>query len=321
MAAHKKTLTLACTLTALLALAHAPRAQTTPRRIVSLIPAATEMIFAFGGGPQVVAVSSFDTYPPDVKKLPSVGALLDPDVERILALKPDLVILYGSQTDLQQQLTRAGIAYYSYRHGGLADVMTTIRTLGARTGHDQEAGELASGIARGLDRIRQQVSGRPRPRTLLVFGRERLSLRGIYASGGIGFLDDMLRAAGGENVFADVKKEAVEATTELILSWKPEVILEVRAANSALSAGDREAERRVWRGLPSVPAVRSNRIYFLTDDRLVIPGPRVVDGTRLIAAALHPEVFPPSRSRALARQARREWLTACAAISARSECR
>ncbi len=292
MAAPQKTLTVASTLLALLAIANSVvRTQDVPRRIVSLIPAATEMLFAFGGGPQVVAVSSFDTYPPEVKRLPSVGALVDPDVERILALKPDLVILYGSQTDLQQQLTRAGIAYYSYRHAGLADIMTTIRTLGARTGHDRQAAELAGAVERGLDQIRQRVSGQPRPRTLLVFGRERLSLRRIYASGGVGFLDDMLRAAGGQNVFADIKKEAVEATTEVILSRRPEVILEIRAANSALAAGDADAERAVWRALPSIPAVRSDRIYFLSDDRLVIPGPRVVEGTRLITAALHPDLL------------------------------
>lgn len=292
MAAPQKTLTVASTLLALIAIANSVvRTQAVPRRIVSLIPAATEMLFAFGGGPQVVAVSSFDTYPPEVKRLPSVGALVDPDVERILALKPDLVILYGSQTDLQQQLTRAGIAYYSYRHAGLADIMTTIRTLGARTGHDRQAAELAGAVERGLDQIRQRVSGQPRPRTLLVFGRERLSLRGIYASGGVGFLDDMLRAAGGQNVFADIKKEAVEATTEVILSRRPEVILEIRAANSALAAGDADAERAVWRALPSIPAVRSDRIYFLSDDRLVIPGPRVVEGTRLITAALHPDLL------------------------------
>ena len=81
------------------------------------------------------AVSSFDTYPPEVKQLPRVGALLDPELERILSLKPDLVVVYGSQTDLKQQLARASIPIFDYRHAGLADVPTTIRTLGERTGH------------------------------------------------------------------------------------------------------------------------------------------------------------------------------------------
>jgi iron complex transport system substrate-binding protein len=264
---------------------------TTPQRIISLIPAATEMLFAIGAGPQVVAVGSFDTYPPEVKRLPKVGALLDPDVERMLSLKPDLVVVYATQTDLKEQLTRAGIALFDYRHAGLADVMTTIRALGQRTNHAVRAGEVATTMERGLDEIRHRVDGRPRPRTLLVFGRERLALRGIYASGGVGFLDDMLRAAGGDNVFADVQRQAVEATTELVLTRSPEVILEIRSSDGALSPPDLASELGVWRSLASVPAVRNGRLLYLADDRLVIPGPRVVEGTSVIAHALHPEVF------------------------------
>jgi iron complex transport system substrate-binding protein len=260
-------------------------------RIISLVPAVTEMLYEIGAGPRVVAVSSYDTYPPQVKQLPSVGALLDPNVERILSLKPDLVIVYGSQTDLKQQLARAGIGVFDYRHAGLADVTTTIRALGERTGDDAKATEVAQRIERGLDEIRQKVGSRPRPRTLLVFGRERLALRGIYASGGIGFLDDMLRVAGGTNVFADVKLQAVQASTEQILAHRPEVVLEARATNTAFPAGDLQAERNVWRALGSIPAVRNNRVLFLFDDRIVIPGPRVVDGTRVMAEALHPDAF------------------------------
>src|SRR5688500_14437022 len=81
----------------------------TPTRIISLIPAVTEMLFAIGAGPQVVAVSSFDRYPPEVEKLQRVGALIDPDVERILTLRPDLVAIYNSQTDLRAQLERAKV--------------------------------------------------------------------------------------------------------------------------------------------------------------------------------------------------------------------
>ena len=98
-----------------------------PTRIISLIPAVTEMLFAMSAGPAVVAVSSFDEYPPQVKSLPRVGALLDPDLERILSLRPELVIVYESQTDLRRQLERAGIPMFVYKHAGLADVTLTIR--------------------------------------------------------------------------------------------------------------------------------------------------------------------------------------------------
>ena len=91
-------------------------AQRAPTRIISLIPAVSEMLFAIGAGRQVVAVSSFDDYPPEVLKLPRVGALLDPDLERILSLRPDLVIVYESQVDLRRQLERATIPMFVYKH-------------------------------------------------------------------------------------------------------------------------------------------------------------------------------------------------------------
>jgi cobalamin transport system substrate-binding protein len=294
MAAYKKTLiTPALVVLALCgAAAHSPRPQagTSPHRIISVIPAATEILFALGAGPQVVAVGSFDTFPPEVNKLPKVGALLDPDVERILSLRPDLVVVYASQAELKQQLQRAGIAIYDYKHAGLADVTSTIRALGEATGHAARATELAGSIERDLEGIRARVTGRPAPRTLLVFGHERGALRGIYASGGVGFLDDMLAIAGGANVFADVKQQAVQASTEQIIARKPDVILEIRAASGA-SGADQQAEARVWNGLGSLPAVRTHRVMSLIDDRLVIPGPRVAEGTRLIAQALHPDAF------------------------------
>jgi iron complex transport system substrate-binding protein len=270
-----------------------PNSQTakSPNRIISVIPAVTEILFAIGAGRQVVGVGSFDTFPPEVNKLPKVGALLDPDVERILSLKPDLVVIYASQADLKQQLRRAGIRTYEYQHAGLADVTSTIRALGEVTGHQEDARKVAASIERGLAEIRARVASESKPRTLLVFGHERGALRGIYASGGVGFLDDMLTISGGSNVFADVKQQSVQASTEQIIARRPEVILEIRASDSAFPAADQRTEVRVWNALPSVPAVRTNRVSFLVDDRLVIPGPRVAEGTRLMAQALHPEAF------------------------------
>jgi iron complex transport system substrate-binding protein len=269
--------------------AGAQQHQRQPQRIISIIPALTEMLFAIGAGPRVVAVGSYDDYPPEVKKLERVGALLDPNLERILALKPDLVTVYGSQADLQRQLERAGVPVFLYRHAGLADVSTTILELGARVGQAKEAEALTKSIQGHLDRIRQRVSGRPRPRTLIVFGREALALRGIYASGGYGFLNDMLAAAGGENVFADVKRESVQATSELILARRPEVIIELRVGE--MTQGQQQKEIESWSRLSSVPAVQLKQVFFLTDARTVVPGPRVAEGTELIARALHPDAF------------------------------
>jgi iron complex transport system substrate-binding protein len=260
-------------------------AQAPPRRIISLVPALTEMLYTIGAGPQVAAVSSYDEEPPAVRALPRVGALLDPDTERIFSLRPDLVIVYGSQTDLQAQLRRAGIPLFDYRHGGLADITATMRALGDRTGHHREADLEATRIENALAAIRAASDGRAKPRTLLVFGRERRALRNIYASGGKGFLHDMLVAAGGADVFEDVQRESVQATTELILARAPDVILELRSSDT-LTSTDIAQEAATWDTLASVPAVREHRVFILTGRGLTVPGPRVVDSVQRMAAAL-----------------------------------
>lgn len=262
-------------------------AQNQPRRIVSLVPNVTEILFAIGAGPQVVAVSNYDVEPPEVRSLPTVGALVDPDTEKIISLRPDLVITYGSQTDLQGQLKRASIPFFDYRHGGLDHIMVTMRALGARTGHVDQAEKVARGLEAGINAVRTRVAGKSRPRTLLVFGREPGSLRNIYASAGRGFLHDMLVVAGGEDVLADIDRESAQVSTEMILARKPDVILELNAA-TRLNDADLKTVVDPWMTLSAVPAVRSKRVIILNGPGLTVPGPRVLDGIEKMYKALHP---------------------------------
>lgn len=257
-----------------------------PRRIVSLVPAVTEMLFAIGAGPQVVGVSSFERYPPEATKLPRVGALIDPDLERIISLRPDLVVAYGSQAELRAQLARANIPILPYSHAGLADVTATLRGVGTRVGREAEANRLAAAIERDIQAVRTRTGTLARPRTLIVLGREALALRGVYASGGYGFVHDIVEAAGGTNVFADVKRESVQATSEQILARQPEVVLELRAETMPPELMKRE--REVWGSISALPAVKSGRVYLISDYRTVVPGPRVARAVEVIAETLHP---------------------------------
>lgn len=260
-----------------------------PQRIVSLVPAVTEMIFAFGDGHRLVGVSSYDTFPPEATRIERVGGLFDPSVERIFALRPDLVVVYHTQQDLKQRLDRVRIPYYLYEHRALADITSTIRTIGGRIGSADRANALADRMERAIAQLRLSVSRFPRPRTLLVFNRDVGSLRNINASGGYGFLHDMVEAAGGDNVFADVKQQLVQPSTEMILTRRPDVIIELRYGD-ALKGGNATGDLEPWNALASVPAVRTRRIHVLTGDQFVVPGPRVVEATRTLAATLHPGV-------------------------------
>jgi iron complex transport system substrate-binding protein len=266
------------------------RSGQTPPRIVSLVPAVTEMLFDIGAGQNLVAVSRFDTYPAQVRGLPRVGGLLDPDYEGILTLSPDLVVTYGSQTELERRLAAGGIRFYSYRHAGLSGLFETIADLGTATDRVVPAQNAIARLRAQLDALRGRVRGRNRPRTLLVFGREAGALRQIYASGGIGFTHEILDIAGGTNVFSDVPRESAQPSIEMLLARAPQVIIELHAS-SAPVANVVASERALWSRLASIPAVRDGRVHLLYGDFLTIPGPRLGRAAEAIARAIHPEAF------------------------------
>jgi len=263
---------------------------TSPRRIISLIPATTEMLFAMGAADRLAGVGSYDRFPPEVERLPRVGGLMDPSVERILSLKPDLVVVYDTQTELKVQLARAGIPIFPYAHRGLSDITETMRTLGLRVGAASAADAAATQMEQQLAAIKARAPERPRPKTLLVFGREPGSLRQVVASGGYGFLHDVLEIAGGIDVLAQLKRQSVQLSTESILALAPEVIIELHYGPS-MRADRLDAERLVWNALPSVPAVKNNRVHLLVGDEFVVPGPRIVLAAERFARALHPEAY------------------------------
>jgi len=285
-----------CVATVLLAVCVTATGVAQQRRIVSLVPALTEMLFAIGAGPQVVGVGSFDAFPPEVKNLPRVGALLDPDTERILSLRPGLVVIYGSQTDLQNQFTRAGIATFVYRHGGIDTIFQTMRELGDATGHRPQADRVVSDLQKRIAAVRARVMSRPKPRVLLVIDRQPKTLREIYVSGGVGFLHEMLETAGGTNAFADVTRESAQPSHETLITRAPDVIIELQA-EGMIAPSDVAADKAVWSGLSSLPAVRNGRVHILTGQYLVVPGPRFADGIETLARTLHPEAFKSAPSK------------------------
>jgi iron complex transport system substrate-binding protein len=261
-----------------------------PGRIVSLIPATTEMLFSMGAEERLAAVGAYDRFPPEVERLPRVGGVLDPNVEKILSMKPDLVIVYRTQDTLRRQLERAGIPMFVYEHRGLPDIAETMRAIGARIGFAAAADAAASRMQKQLADVRARVRGRPRPRTLLIFGREPGSLRRIDASGGYGFLHDVLELAGGSDVLADFKRQSVQMSTEMILSRAPDVIIELQYGDPARRK-QLDADLRVWDALPSVPAVKNRRVHLLVGDEFVVPGPRIALAAERFARALHPDTF------------------------------
>jgi iron complex transport system substrate-binding protein len=258
-----------------------------PARVVSLIPAVTEMLFAMGAGSDVIGVSSFDRFPPEVSSRQKVGGLLDPDTEWILTLRPTLVVIYDTQVDLRDRLAAAGIPTWPYRHGSVASIYDTIRGLGTALGRTADADALTRRMQQQVTDLKGALREQAAVPTLFVIGRDVGALQHLDVAGGDGFLNEIVELAGGVNVFRDVARPAFDASAEQVLTRRPEAILELWV-NRPLDAVTRQREIAVWDVLPALPAVRNHQIFEVNDERLAIPGPRLPDGIRLFASLLHP---------------------------------
>ena len=259
-------------------------------RVISLSPNITEVLFAVGAGQTVIGVTDFCTYPPDeVARVPRIGAYLNPDVERILSLRPDLVILLPSQEGLQQRLSSSGIRTLTVANESLEEVLASIDTIGEATGHADEAHALRQELQADLDSVRSAVADREPVPTLVVIGRGSDDLAGIFAVGPGTFLDETIRAAGGRNVLDDAVTLYPQVPLEEVIQRAPQVIVEVVVPPSEL---DPQAVVEAWDDLSAVPAVRDRRIHVLTDDYLLIPGPRAVRTARRLQPLLHPDLEP-----------------------------
>jgi iron complex transport system substrate-binding protein len=261
--------------------AHAPDVAT---RIVSLGPATTEALFAVGAGDRVVGRSRYCDWPPEASKLPAVGGI-EPDVEGILQLKPDLVVGPSGawSTKLAQTLDGHGIAtWFPAEIRTLAGVDALVLDLGARTGHVDGAQRVVARIDAGEQAVDRAVAGAPHPRVLLVVG-----LAPVVAAGPGSFADDMLKHAGAANVIADGGPWPVVGF-ERIAELDPDVIVDASVAESG-GATQVTAQAAGWGALR---AVRGGHVVALGDERVLRPGPRVAEGLAVLAHALHPGAVP-----------------------------
>ena len=246
------------------------------RRIVSLTPSLTEIVFALGAGERVVGVSDYCDYPPAAKTRPRVGTFLQPSVEKILALRPDLVLVDGVQKDVAAALQAAGggATVLAIAMNDLAQVRAAITQVGAALSAEPAAAAALAQLDGELAEVRRLVESRgarPPRKVLFVVDRQLGGLRGLVVAGPGTYLDELVRLAGGVNVFADLKLRYAKIAVESLEERQPEVILDV----VHIEAGGEESGRADWLALPSIKAVRDGRVYILADREFVTPGPRL----------------------------------------------
>lgn len=254
-----------------------------PRRIVSLIPAATEILFAIGAGDRLVGRTRWGVHPPEARSVPDVGDGVRPSIEAVLARDPDLVVLFeGPDTRAAaERLEALGVPTMSLRHNSIADLDRNIRRLGDAVGCPVSADRLAGRIHEDLAAIAESVGESPAPRVYYDVWPDPPMTVGRGS-----FLDSLITLAGGRNVFGDLEPPAPTVSLEAIVHRDPDLV--IRAAAS--SADPPLAVRPGWR---AIPAVAEERIVAVDADLLGRLGPRVGDAARALAAAIHPgRTFP-----------------------------
>lgn len=256
--------------------------------VVTLSPAITEIVFALGAGDRIVARSDFTTYPPEAVRLPSCGGYTNPNLEVLAALQPELVIIQGIHSSVAEFCRARGRECLAVKLDSLDDLYTTTTQIADALGCHERGVELVGAIGRDLDGVRAAVSGLPRRTVFLSLGRQAGDLRGIMTCGGGTFLDELVAIAGGDNVFGDSAVLYPEASLEQVVARDPEVILELHPGEG-LSAEQAAGIAREWLRLPSLAAVKADRVAVLTQDYLMVPGPRTGLAARALAAAVHPE--------------------------------
>ena len=250
-----------------------------PKRIVSLAPANTEILAALGLEDRLVGVTTYDDYPPSVKDLPKMGDFVTPNIEAIGAAKPDLIVATtGVQADVLKQLEDLGAVVIAVDPTTLDGLYEGITMLGDATGRTVEAGDLVGSMRDDIGSISAAVAKEDVVKAFVEIGQSPL-----FTVGSGTLIDEMLRAAGGANVVE--QPGYVAYSLEQLVKDDPEVYMATKGSMSDPS----DLEKRA--GYNSLSAVEAKRVYLLDDNLVTRPGPRIVEGIRAMAQAMHPDAF------------------------------
>jgi len=266
-----------------------------PQKIVSIAPSATEVLFAIGAGNRVIADTTYCDYPPAAAKLPKIGGYTNPDVEKILALSPNLVLgARGNPLRLLNQMQSLKLTVAAIdEEGSLDQVFASIRLIGKVVGEDKQA----AALVKKLKLRRTAVVAKTAKLTVV----QRLRVLFVFAPGDLfsagrgSFIDELIRLGGGRNIAAKTKTPWPQLSMETVIAEDPQVILmlsgQMGGKQKPLTSAAALARFRALPRWRDISAVKAGRVFALDDDAMTLPGPRLVDGLEATAKAIHPELF------------------------------
>jgi len=257
-----------------------------PVRVISLYPSFTETLFALGAGEQIVGVTKYCDYPPEALQKEQVGGVTTPDLEKVVALNPDVVLVDARlQQELVHGLENFGLTVVALYPKNLTEIIENIRTIGNVTGHEQEAQSLTADIEKRVKFITDRTNKLADSERLRVFYLVWYDPLKTMGPGSL--VDELLQLAGGQNIAADAKEEVAAYSFEMVVQRNPQVIILAGGSMTSITVDELKALER-WQ---VIDAVKRDRVYMI--DAALIAGarPRIVDGLEMITKCLHPELM------------------------------
>ncbi len=263
---------------------------TTYRRIISLAPSITEILFKLGLGDKVVGVTDYCDFPPEAQAKTKIGGYYDPNYEAIISLSPDIVIMLPEHQEPKQYLSRFGLKVLIVDHKNISGILTSITAIGNASRVEQNAASLVLDLRKRMELIEQKTAGLTRPKVMVTVGRNMGSgsLKDIYISGRDGFYDEMITLSGGVNAYTGRVTFPV-VSGEGIIRMNPKVIIDI-IPDLEQKGWDKTMILKEWKTISQVDAVKNERVYIFSEDYVATPGPRFILIMEQMAKAIHPEI-------------------------------
>jgi iron complex transport system substrate-binding protein len=254
------------------------------KRIISLAPSITEILFALGLNEEIAAITNFCDYPEAALRKPKIGGFVNPDTEKIVSLKPDLIIGIrdGNRMDTVDRLTDFGLPVYLIDPKGFDGVMETIKNIGDVLGREKESRRMTTDMVAKREKMIALTQSLPKPKVFFQVGDLPLITVGKGT-----LADDLIRLAGGRSISESELASYPSYSIETILAKAPEIII----MSSMESKKDHMNLVKKWQNWKSIPAVKMNAIHVIDSNIVDRPTPRIIEGLEAMARIIHPEVF------------------------------
>jgi iron complex transport system substrate-binding protein len=250
-----------------------------PHRIVSVAPSITEILFALGAGDQVVGDTTYCNYPEAAKTKPKIGGFTTPNLEAILALRPDQVFMIKNRPDVAQKLRQTGISVVELEPENLAGIYESIQIIAEKIGTPARGQALIQSIQKQLHEVAATPAGASSPRVLFLVSRTPGAVLDLIAAGRGSYLSELIAIAGGKNVLSDTTVPYPQVNMEEVIRLNPDVIVDM-GHSEMISESQKQAVKQLWKKYPFLRAVQRDTVFPISADYFVTPGPRVVQAVR-----------------------------------------